>query len=130
MCASAAKSLTPVCVELGGKDPAIVLDDLSTSEFHRVASILMRGTFQSAGQNCIGIERVIVLPGIYNRLITHLTPLVTSLVPGSILTQDAPTAPAIDIGASISASSFPNLEFLIRDAVARGARLLAGGTRY
>ena len=48
--ASASKSLTPLCIELGGKDPAIILDDVK--DLNRVASILMRGTFQSAGQNC------------------------------------------------------------------------------
>lgn len=54
---SAAKVLMPLCVELGGKDAAIVLDDPSgkataQGEMERVASIIMRGVFQSAGQNC------------------------------------------------------------------------------
>jgi acyl-CoA reductase-like NAD-dependent aldehyde dehydrogenase len=120
--------LTPVCVELGGKDPAIVLDDLSNSDFKRVASILMRGTFQSAGQNCIGIERVIALPKVYDRFIEYLTPKICALCPGSILdsTSDTP----IDIGASISDASYSKLEDFIQDAVNNGARLLAGGKRY
>ncbi|KAF2116810.1 Aldehyde/histidinol dehydrogenase [Lophiotrema nucula] len=129
VCASAAKALIPVCVELGGKDPAIVLDDLSNSNFKRVASILMRGVFQSAGQNCIGIERVIAMPNVYERLITHLTPLISALRPGSILNAQ-PGDPPIDIGASISSANFSFLEDLIQDAVKQGARLLAGGTRY
>ncbi|KAF2464915.1 ALDH-like protein [Lindgomyces ingoldianus] len=128
VCASAAKALTPVCVELGGKDPAIILDDLSTSNFKRVASILMRGTFQSAGQNCIGLERVIALPNVYRKLIDHLTPLIRALQPGSIL-NSSPSHP-VDVGASISAANFANLEALIQDAVDQGARLLAGGKRY
>jgi acyl-CoA reductase-like NAD-dependent aldehyde dehydrogenase len=128
VCASAAKSLTPVCVELGGKDPAIVLDDLSDSDFKRVASILMRGTFQSAGQNCIGIERVIAQPKVYDRLVSYLTPKIQALRQGSILTASSDTP--IDIGASISSASFSNLEALIADAVSTGARLLAGGKRY
>ncbi|KAH7116714.1 Aldehyde/histidinol dehydrogenase [Dendryphion nanum] len=128
VCASAAKSLTPVCVELGGKDPAIVLDDISNSEFKRIASILMRGTFQSAGQNCIGIERVIVLPKVYNKFIDHLTPLISALRPGSIL--HAPRSTPVDVGACISAANFSTLESLIADAVSNGARLLAGGKRF
>lgn len=128
VCASAAKSLTPVCVELGGKDPAIVLDDLSDSDFKRVASILMRGTFQSAGQNCIGIERVIALSKVHDRLVEYLTPKIRALKPGSILTD--PTETPIDVGASISAATFDNLEALVEDAVQHGARLLAGGKRY
>ncbi|CAI9627692.1 unnamed protein product [Alternaria burnsii] len=128
VCASAAKALTPVCVELGGKDPAIVLDDISNSDFRRIASILMRGTFQSAGQNCIGIERVIALPKVYDRFIEYLTPKIRALRPGSIL-NGSPDTP-IDIGASISDASYSKLENLIQDAVSNGARLLAGGKRY
>lgn len=128
VCASAAKALTPVCVELGGKDPAVILDDLSNSDFKRVASILIRGVFQSAGQNCIGIERVIAMPRVYDKLVAHLTPLISALRPGSILNAhgDEP----IDIGASISDSNFDKLESLIDDAVKNGARLLVGGKRY
>ncbi|KAJ4297478.1 Meiotic Sister-Chromatid recombination aldehyde dehydrogenase [Kalmusia sp. IMI 367209] len=129
VCASASKALTPVCVELGGKDPAIVLDDLSNSDFKRVSSILMRGVFQSAGQNCIGIERVIALPNIYNRLIEHLTPRIKTLRPGSILNASPDDAP-IDIGACISSANFATLETLIADAVSQGARLICGGKRY
>lgn len=128
VCASAAKALTPVCVELGGKDPAIILDDISNSDFKRVASILMRGVFQSAGQNCIGIERVIALPETYDRLIHYLTPKIRALRPGSILNRSSDTI--IDVGASISDAGFSKLEELIQDAVKNGARLLAGGTRF
>jgi acyl-CoA reductase-like NAD-dependent aldehyde dehydrogenase len=128
VCTSAAKALTPVCVELGGKDPAIVLDDLSNSDFKRVASILMRGTFQSAGQNCIGIERVIALPKVYDRLIEYLTPKIQALRPGSILNSSSDTP--IDIGASISSAGYSKLEELIQDAANNGARVLAGGKRY
>ncbi|KAF2027528.1 ALDH-like protein [Setomelanomma holmii] len=128
VCASAAKALTPVCVELGGKDPAIVLDDLSNNDFKRVASILMRGVFQSAGQNCIGIERVIALPNVYDRFIEHLTPKIRALHSGPVLNSTTDTI--IDVGASISDASFSRLEELIADAVKHGARLLAGGKRY
>lgn len=117
-----------MCVELGGKDPAILLDDLSNSDFKRVASILMRGTFQSAGQNCIGIERVIALPKVYNRLVEYLTPKIHALRPGSILNSSSDDI--IDVGASISDASFSALESLIQDAVNQGARLLAGGKRF
>lgn len=123
VCASAAKSLTPVCVELGGKDPAIILDDLKN--LPKVVSILMRGVFQSAGQNCIGIERVIALPTIYPRLISLLEARITTLRLGSTLED-----PEVDVGAMISADSFSRLEALIDEAVAQGARLLVGGKRY
>jgi acyl-CoA reductase-like NAD-dependent aldehyde dehydrogenase len=89
----------------------------------------MRGVFQSAGQNCIGIERVIALPNVYIRLVDHLTPLISALRPGSILNH-SPDAEHIDIGACISDAGFTNIEALVQDAVANGARLLCGGKRF
>ncbi|KAK0507168.1 hypothetical protein JMJ35_010206 [Cladonia borealis] len=122
--ASAAKSLIPVCIELGGKDPAIILDDVKN--LHQVASILMRGTFQSAGQNCIGIERIICLPKIYSGLISILGKRIKELRTGSSL--DNPDN--VDVGAMISDARFQQLEDLITDAVGQGARCLVGGKRY
>ncbi|KAI0097959.1 Aldehyde/histidinol dehydrogenase [Nemania sp. FL0031] len=117
--ASAARSLTPVVAELGGKDAAMVLDS-AAHDLPRIAEILLRGTFQASGQNCIGIERIIATPGVYDQLVSLLTPRVRALRLG----LDA------DVGAMISDSSFSRLEGLISEAVASGARLLAGGTRY
>lgn len=132
VCASAAKALIPVTVELGGKDPAVVLDDARTvRNLPSLASLLMRGVFQSAGQNCIGVERVIALPGSYDKLIEIVTPRIKALRLGSIL-LDTPNASTTtpDMGAMISPASFDKLESLIADAVKQGARLIAGGTRH
>ncbi|KAJ5325229.1 hypothetical protein MYU51_020931 [Penicillium brevicompactum] len=127
VCASAAKALIPVCVELGGKDPAVILDDSRTlRNLSSIASILMRGVFQSAGQNCIGVERIVALPGAYQRLIEIVTPRIQKLRLGSILLDT--TTP--DMGAMISPASFASLEILINEAVSQGARLLAGGTQH
>lgn len=130
VCTSAAKALIPVVVELGGKDAALVLDDpsgksTSDSEMKRVASILMRGIFQSSGQNCIGIERVIATPTSYDRLVSMLTPRVRALRVGNPLTESD-----IDVGAMISDANFSRLESLISDAVTQGATLVCGGKRY
>jgi acyl-CoA reductase-like NAD-dependent aldehyde dehydrogenase len=117
--ASAAKSLTPVVAELGGKDPFIVLDS-ARNDLKRITEVILRGTFQAAGQNCIGIERVIAGPAVYDQLVAMLEPRVKAMRLG----------PDADMGAMISDASFDRLEELIRDAVAQGARLLAGGKRY
>lgn len=132
VCASAAKALIPVTVELGGKDPAVVHDDPRTvRNLPMLASLLMRGVFQSAGQNCIGVERVIALPASYDKLIEIVTPRIKALRLGSIL-LDTPNASTTtpDMGAMISPTSFDKLESLIADAVKQGARLITGGTRY
>ncbi|KAI1181111.1 Aldehyde/histidinol dehydrogenase [Nemania sp. FL0916] len=117
--ASAARSLTPVVAELGGKDAAIVLDS-AARDLPRIAEILLRGTFQASGQNCIGIERIIATPKVYDRLVEMLAPRVRALRLG--LDKD--------VGAMVSDSSFSRLEALVSEAVASGARLLAGGRRY
>lgn len=122
--ASAAKSLIPICLELGGKDPAIILDDVFNIK--KVASILLRGTFQSAGQNCIGIERIICLPKIYSRLIAILGGRVKALRVGSALEDPGD----VDVGAMISDARFGELEHLIEEAVSQGAKCLVGGKRY
>ncbi|KAJ6088693.1 hypothetical protein N7486_009954 [Penicillium sp. IBT 16267x] len=134
VCESAAKSLTPVTVELGGKDPAVILDDPRTiRNLPTIASILMRGVFQSAGQNCIGVERIIALPGTYNKLIEMVTPRIQALRLGSILLDtpsNDPSAITPDMGAMISPACFDKVESLISEAVKQGARLLAGGKRH
>lgn len=116
---SAAKALTPVVAELGGKDACIVLDS-AKGDLSRIVETLLRGTFQAAGQNCIGIERIIATPEVYDKLIEQLEPRVKTLRLGQEL----------DVGAVISDASFNRLEGLVRSAVKDGARLLAGGKRY
>ncbi|KAI0837942.1 ALDH-like protein [Hypoxylon sp. FL0890] len=117
--ASAAKSLIPVVAELGGKDAAVILDS-AAPDLNRIVDILMRGTFQASGQNCIGIERIVAAPGVYDKLVSMLEPRVKALRLG--LDKD--------VGAMVSDASFTRLEGLVEDAVAKGARLLAGGKRY
>ncbi|KAK5626849.1 hypothetical protein RRF57_002564 [Xylaria bambusicola] len=117
--ASAARSLTPVIAELGGKDAAMVLDS-AARDLPRIADILLRGTFQASGQNCIGIERIIATPKVYDKLVEMLSPRVRALRMG--LDKD--------VGAMVSDASFARLEGLVSDAIKAGARLLAGGKRY
>ena len=116
---SAAKALIPVVAELGGKDACVVLDS-AKGDLPRISETLLRGTFQAAGQNCIGIERIIATPGVYDKLVERLEPRVKAIRLG----QEA------DMGALISDASFSRLEGLVQDAVKGGARLLAGGKRY
>ncbi|KAF7191341.1 putative aldehyde dehydrogenase-like protein [Pseudocercospora fuligena] len=132
---SASKVLTPLCIELGGKDAAIVLDHpngdgLAAAEMERIASIIMRGVFQSGGQNCIGIERVVAMPTAYRTLVKMLEPRIKALRLGSDLDPDRPASEAVDVGALISPASFDRLERLIAEARAQGASLLAGGHRH
>lgn len=125
--ASASKALIPVLAELGGKDAAIILDSAENDLF-RITEILLRGTFQAAGQNCIGIERIIACPEVYEKLVSTLEPRVRGIRVGSVL--DAKDGEHVDMGAMISDASFDRLEKLVQAAVKDGARLLVGGHRY
>ncbi|RDL36527.1 putative aldehyde dehydrogenase-like protein C21C3 [Venustampulla echinocandica] len=122
--AAAAKTLTPIVPELGGKDAAVILDT-AEKDLPRIIEILLRGTFQASGQNCIGIERIIACPKVYDKLVLALEPRIRALRVGSILDDND-----VDMGAMISGASFDRLESLIQGAVRDGARLLVGGKRY
>ncbi|KAI5952370.1 MSC7 [Candida jiufengensis] len=121
---NAAKQLTPCVVELGGKDSFIVLDDVK--DLNALSSIILRGTFQSAGQNCIGIERVICLPKSYEILVDVLSKRIKEFRIGSDIDQ----SDEIDMGAMISDNRFEQLDELIKDAVSKGAKLIHGGKAY
>ncbi|KAB5562941.1 Aldehyde/histidinol dehydrogenase [Coniochaeta sp. 2T2.1] len=118
--ASAAKPLTPLVAELGGKDAMVVLDSVRDGDLERVVATLMRGTFQASGQNCIGIERIIAAPGVYDKLVAMLEPRVRALRVGL----------EGDVGAMISDANFERLEGMVGDAILKGARVLVGGRRY
>lgn len=123
---AAAKSLTPVVAELGGKDAAIILDS-AFKDLPRINEILLRGTFQAAGQNCIGIERIIACPKVYDNIVEALEPRIRALRVGNSL--DSSEGAQVDVGAMISDASFDRLENLVNSAVKDGARLLVGGSR-
>jgi len=120
--------LTPVTLELGGKDPAIILPD---ADIKKWAPMWMRGVFQNAGQNCIGIERFIVHESQYEELVRVMTANVQKLRFGSVMTPSGEgyIAP-VDCGAMISSSRFDELERIIHDAETQGAEVCCGGTRW
>ncbi|SNX85232.1 related to aldehyde dehydrogenase [Melanopsichium pennsylvanicum] len=134
---AATKELTPVTLELGGKDPAILLEDADLNYF---ASTFMRSCFQGAGQNCIGIERFIVDSSISDKLVSIVEPRIKALSLGSFM-DDAPFGTSVnnksqksqrrvDMGAMITDARFSRLEQLITEAVENGAKLVLGGKRY
>ncbi|TGO17543.1 hypothetical protein BTUL_0016g00060 [Botrytis tulipae] len=125
--AAASKPLIPVVAELGGKDAVVVMNS-AVKDLPRITEILLRGTFQAAGQNCIGIERIIGLPDVYDKIVATLEPRIRALRVGSAL--DSTAESPVDVGAVISDASFDRLEKLIAGAVSDGARLLVGGKRF
>lgn len=120
MC-EASKHLTPVILELGGKDPFIVCDDADPKQ---LAQLVVRGAFQNMGQNCAGPERFIVYEKVYDEFCHHVTELVKTLKQGPPLSSDF-----IDCGACVHPPSLDMYQELVDDAVSKGARILTGGRR-
>ena len=75
----AARTLTPVSLELGGKDPMIVLAD---ADVERAASAAAYYSMQNAGQTCISVERVYVEAPVYDEFVDKLTRKVARAAPG------------------------------------------------
>ncbi|EGD79685.1 aldehyde dehydrogenase [Salpingoeca rosetta] len=116
---AAADTLTPVVLELGGKDAAVVCEDC---DFGQVVNLALRGTFQNCGQNCIGLERMIVHKDVYDKFVDALAAKVGAL------RQGAPLAGDVDCGAmTMGRPAAEKLEKMVEEAVRSGARLLAGG---
>ena len=68
----AAETLTPVILELGGKSPAFVLDDISDKDLATVARRIAWGRFVNAGQTCIGVDYVLVAKSKHDKFILAL----------------------------------------------------------
>jgi acyl-CoA reductase-like NAD-dependent aldehyde dehydrogenase len=78
--AACAETLTPVLLELGGKDAMIVDDD---ADVVAAADAAVWGSMSNAGQTCIGIERVYATSAVYDRFVAEVTAQVRALRPGS-----------------------------------------------
>jgi len=118
---TASRTLTPVILELGGKDPFIVCDDTRPKE---LAQLVVRGAYQNMGQNCAGPERFIVYDKVYESFCEEVATLVKNMRQGPPLSSDL-----VDCGACVHPPSLDNYQRLVDDAVAKGARVLAGGNR-
>ncbi len=119
--ARAAETLTPVSLELGGKDPMIVLDD---ADLDRAANAAAWGGMMNSGQICMSVERIYVEEPAYDDFVAKLTAEVGRLRQGA----DDGRNPK-DVGAMTSPNQTAIVEDHVEDALASGARALTGGKR-
>jgi acyl-CoA reductase-like NAD-dependent aldehyde dehydrogenase len=117
----AAETLTPVSLELGGKDPMVVLRD---ADVDRAVNAAAWGGLVNSGQVCLSVERVYVEEPIYDEFVTKLTERVEELRQG----YDGDSYGA-DIGAMTAPSQTEIVSDHVEDARAAGARILTGGKR-
>jgi succinate-semialdehyde dehydrogenase/glutarate-semialdehyde dehydrogenase len=110
--AAAGRRLVPVTLELGGKDPMLVLDD---ADLERAVDGALWASFVNCGQVCSGVERIYVEPALYEPFVEELVRRARGLRPGE------------DLGPLISSEHRDHVASLVDDAVDGGARVLAGG---
>ena len=118
--AMAAERLLPVVLELGGKDPMLVLDD---ADVDVASSAAVWGAFVNAGQACLSVERCYVHHRLYEAFAAACAEKTKRLRVGNGM--DGHT----DVGPMIQERQVRIVESHVEDAKARGARVLAGGTR-
>jgi acyl-CoA reductase-like NAD-dependent aldehyde dehydrogenase len=114
----AARRLTPVSLELGGKDPMLVLDD---ADVDLAAHAAVWGAMFNAGQTCVSVERVYVHEQVYDRFVDAVVRDVQALQVGA--------GKGNNFGAMIDEQQLAVTERHVREAVAGGARALTGGRR-
>ena len=114
----AAERLIGCSLELGGKNPMIVLAD---AHLESAVEGAIRGCFANAGQLCISIERLYVHESVYDRFVKRLVARVSRMILDASLDFEA------DMGSLVSQAQLEKVEAHVMDAVARGAKVLTGG---
>lgn len=118
--AAVAPDLKRLTLELGGNDPAIVLDGADVAA---TAQGLFNGGFYNNGQVCGAVKRVYVPEKLYGPLAAELARIADSMVVGDTLD------PATQLGPIQNSNQYERVQGLLNDALADGARAVAGGQR-
>src|SRR5437899_7593694 len=116
---AAARRLIPASLELGGKDPMIVLSD---AELERAANFATYYSMQNAGQTCISIERVYVEAPVYEEFVRKVSDKVRALRVGKPEGYGS-----VEVGAITFPPQLDTIKDHVADAVQKGARVLTGG---
>src|SRR5437879_1829033 len=116
---AAARRLIPASLELGGKDPMIVLAD---ADLERAANFATYYSMQNAGQTCISIERAYVEAPVYDEFVAKVSEKVRSLRVGA-----AQGFGPVEVGAITFPPQLQTIADHVADAVDKGAHVLTGG---
>ncbi len=121
----AAQYLIPVELELGGKDPMVVFDDV---DIDRAAAGAMWGGLMNCGQTCTSIERVLVHERIHDDFVKALAQKIEKLTIAADQ-GDKPDAGDLDVGHMTPPFQVNKVAELVDDARAKGATIHTGGKR-
>jgi len=117
---NASKKPIPVTLELGGKDPMIVFDDV---DIDLASSAAVWGAFANAGQTCVSVEICYVHEKIFEPFIEKVVEKTKKLKIGNGLDPD------VEIGPINNEKQLKIIENQIQDAISKGAKVLTGGKR-
>ncbi len=115
-----AERVTPVVMELGGKDPFIVCDD---ADLDQAVHAALAGCYVNCGQNCVASERLLVFDSVYDEFTRRAEAIVSEFRQGNSRDE------LVDVGAIVTPLQLDIIESLVQRAVAEGARLVTGGRR-
>ncbi|MEI7142472.1 aldehyde dehydrogenase [Pectobacterium brasiliense] len=118
---AAAQNVTKVSLELGGKAPAIVMDD---ADLDLAVKAIVSSRVINSGQVCNCAERVYVQKGIYDDFIARIKAAMEQVTFGNTAEKKA-----LDMGPLISAAALQRVEDKVAKAVSQGAKVLLGGQR-
>ncbi len=123
--AQAAQSLIPVELELGGKDPFVVFDDVN---IERTVNGALWGSFANCGQTCIGVERIFVQDTIYDKFVQTMQEKTGKL--RHLATPGGPVDDrALGVGSMTADFQLKEIEEQLAEAKEKGAKILCGGER-
>lgn len=112
--------LKKLSMELGSNSPVIVMPD---ADLDAAVPAIASGAFAQAGQNCLGVQRVLIHDRVYDAFARRLADHTAGLTAGSSMDE------RVDVCAMISVAHAERVESWVQQAVASGARILAGGQR-
>ena len=113
-----AERLIGCSLELGGKNPILVLRD---ADIEKAAEGAVRASFSNAGQLCVSMERMYVADQVYDRFVERFVSRTEAMTLGASLEW------GVDMGSLISQQQLEAVTAHVQDAVTKGARVLTGG---
>ncbi|MFN8193417.1 MAG: succinic semialdehyde dehydrogenase [Nocardioidaceae bacterium] len=113
-----AERLIGCSLELGGKNPILILRD---ADLEKAAEGAVRACFSNAGQLCVSVERMFVADQVYDRFMERFVARTQAMSLGASLDW------GVDMGSLISQTQLDGVQAHVEDAIAKGARVLAGG---
>lgn len=118
---NAAETMKKVSMELGGNAPYIVFDD---ADIDAAVQGAIANKFRNAGQVCVSVNRFYIHNAVYDRFVNQLADEVKKLKVGNGMEE------GVIVGPLIEASAVEKVEQHVKDAIAKGGKVLVGGERH